>query len=425
MKSFRITPSALKGALTPPPSKSHTLRAILFGLMGKGKTVVRNFLASPDTEAMIAAVRALGAQVNVFPDYLEITGVAGQLHPAENVIDSGNSGQVLRFVGALAALSPTYTVITGDHSIRHNRPVQPLLDALHELGAFAISSRLDGYAPILIKGPLKPGKTTLSGADSQPVSGILIAASFLPGPSEITVTNPGEKPWIDLTLSWMDRLNLSVKNDNYERYTVAGHGAYKGFEVDIPSDFSSAAYPIAAALVTDSELTLHHIDMQDVQGDKKLIDVLIEMGAKIEIDAAKKTLTVKKGSRLRGMKVDINDFIDAITILAVIACFAEGTTEIVNAAIARKKESDRIHAIATELQKMGAHLKETPDGLIVHASPLKGAHLKSYHDHRLVLSLSVAALGAKGESHIEGIECIAKTYPTFAKDFQSIGANIQ
>ncbi len=425
MKSFRITPSALKGIITPPPSKSHTLRAILFGMMGKGKTIVRNFLDSPDTEAMIAAVSSLGAQVAVSSDSLDIEGVAGHVQPAENVIDAGNSGQVLRFIGALAALSPAYTVITGDLSIRHNRPIQPLLDGLQQLGAFAASTRLDGYAPMILKGPLKPGKTTLDGEDSQPVSALLIAASFLPGPSEITVVNPGEKPWIDLTLSWMQRLSLQVKNDNYEHYTVGGKGAYQGFEVDIPTDFSSAAYPIAAALVTDSELTLRHIDMQDVQGDKKLIDVLIQMGARIEIDPAKKTLTVKKGPPLKGIRVDINDFIDAITILAVIGCFAEGTTEITNAAIARKKESDRIRAIATELAKMGARIQETPDGLIVHRSSLKGTHLQSYHDHRLVLSLSVAALGAAGASQIDEIACIAKTYPRFAADFQAIGAAIE
>lgn len=425
MTQFHIAPSSVKGKVAIPPSKSHTLRAILFGLMGKGKTEVRNYLHSPDTFAMIDAIRVLGAKVITAEKEILIEGVSGQLKGADNVIDAGNSGQVLRFIGALAGLSPTYTVITGDHSIRHNRPVKPLLDALEQLGASADSMRLDGYAPIIIKGPMRPGVAKIDGEDSQPVSGMLIAAAFLPGKTEIIVTNPGEKPWIDLTLSWMKRLNLSVTNHDYTRYCIQGHGSYDGFDIAIPGDFSSAAFPIAAALVTNSELTLENIDMNDCQGDKKLIDVLIQMGAKIQIDDGKKTLAVQKGSTLKGMQLDINDYIDAITILAVIGCFAQGTTTITNAAVARKKESDRIHSICTELKKMGADIQETPDGLIVSHSPLQGAKLQSYRDHRIAMSLSIAAFGAKGSSIIDGVECIAKTFPTFAQDLIQLGASIE
>ncbi|MGE0669820.1 MAG: 3-phosphoshikimate 1-carboxyvinyltransferase [Parachlamydiales bacterium] len=425
MTQFKVSPSSLKGTIVIPPSKSHTLRAILFGLMGKGKTYVRNYLNSPDTFAMVDAVRMFGSSAEMNNEEIIINGTGGKLQSTENVIDSGNSGQVLRFIGALAGLSPTYTVITGDHSIRHNRPVKPLLSALSQLGAMADSMRQDGYAPILIKGPMKPGRVTLPGEDSQPVSGILIATSFLNGKSEIFVDNPGEKPWIDLTLSWMKRLGLRVDNDNYTHYTVHGNGSYDGFDISVPGDFSSAAFPIAAAIVTDSELTLGNIDMDDCQGDKKLIEVLIAMGANIEIDAEKKQLKIKKGSKLKGMELDINDYIDAITILAVIGCYTEGTTRIVNAAVARKKESDRIHSICTELKKMGASIEETPDGLIVSRSSLHGAQLKSYADHRIAMSLSIAALGAKGESVIDGVECVAKTFPTFARDLSNLGASIE
>jgi 3-phosphoshikimate 1-carboxyvinyltransferase len=425
MTKWRIHPGPVKGNIVIPPSKSHTLRAILFGLMGKGNTTVNHYLDSPDSAAMIAAVRTFGSHVEIDGSRLKITGVAGKLPPAQNVIDAGNSGQVLRFIGALAALSSSYTVITGDHSIRHQRPVQPLLQALETLGATAISSRLDGYAPIILKGPLVPGKTQLDGGDSQPVSGILIATAFLPGKSQIHVSNPGEKPWIDLTLHWMRKLGMSVEHQNYSHYTVHGNAAYEGFEVSIPGDWSSAAFGIAAALITQSELTLENIDGDDCQGDKKLIDALISMGACIETDKQANTLTIRKGTDLTGTRVDINDYIDALPVLAVIACYAQGTTEIVNAAICRHKESDRIHAIATELKKMGAQIEETSDGLIVQGSPLHGAALLSYNDHRIALALSVAALGASSESVIDGIECTAKTYPSFAKDFQQIGVLLE
>ncbi len=425
MTRFLIRPGAVHGTAAVPPSKSHTLRAILFAAMAKGNSVIRHFLHSPDATAMIDAMRLFGAGIQVSENELRVRGLSGKLASAENVIDSGNSGQVLRFVGALAGLSPAYTILTGDPSIRHNRPVKPLLEALTQLECLAASSRLDGYAPIIIKGPMKPGVAKLSGEDSQPVSGMLIATAFLQGKSTIEVSNPGEKPWIDLTLHWFKKLGIEVAHENYAKYTVAGHAQIEGFSLSIPGDFSSSAFPIAAALVTNSELTLTNIDMHDCQGDKKLIEVLIQMGAKIDIDDGKKTLTVRKNSKLKGQRIDINDFIDAAPILSVIGCFAEGTTEITNASIARKKESDRLHAMATELTKMGASIQEKPDGLVITHAPLHGAELSSWHDHRIAMSLSIAALGAKSESKIEGTQCIAKTYPSFAHDFRALGASIE
>ena len=403
MSQFRIRLSTLKGTIAIPASKSHTLRAILFAAMARGTSEIRHSLHSPDATAMINAMRAFGAKFDISEDVLRVTGFAGKLNTAENVIDAGNSGQVLRFVGALAGLCPAYTIITGDHSIRHNRPAKPLLEALSQLGALASSSRLDGYAPIIIKGPMHSGPTHLPGEDSQPVSGMLIATSFLEGKSTIEVTNPGEKPWIDLTLYWLKKFGIHIINKDYTRYTVPGNARIDGFNFIIPGDFSSAAFPIAAALVTDSELTLTNIDMHDCQGDKKLIEVLMQMGAKIDIDDAKKTLNVLKGSRLRGRTIDVNDFIDAMPILSVIGCYAEGRTEIINASIARKKESDRLHAMTTELKKMGAKIEEKPDGLIISQSPLHGAHLTSWHDHRIAMSLSIAALGARGDTLIDGM----------------------
>jgi 3-phosphoshikimate 1-carboxyvinyltransferase len=425
MTKFLIRPSIVQGTVIVPPSKSHTLRAILFASMANGLSEVRNFLHSPDATAMIEAMRLFGASIEISADVLKIRGLDGKLAAAENVIDSGNSGQVLRFVGALAALSTSYTILTGDHSIRHYRPVKPLLDALSQLGALAVSSRLDGCAPIIIKGPMQPGHTQLLGEDSQPVSGMLIATSFLPGKTTIDVTNPGERPWIDLTLFWLKKLGIEISHHNYSRYTVLGSARIDSFSFSIPGDFSSAAFPIAAALVTNSELVLANIDMHDCQGDKKFIEVVQQMGAKIDVDDEKKTLTVHKNSELKGRRIDVNDFIDAAPILSVIGCFAEGTTEIINASIARKKESDRLNAMATELKKMGAAIEEKPDGLIISHSPLHGAHVSSWRDHRIAMSLAIAGLGANGDTLIEGAECVGKTYPSFAHDFQAIQAAIE
>lgn len=425
MHSFKVSKSTVHGSITVPASKSHTLRAILFGALGEGQTVIKNFLPSTDGHSMIQACRLLGAKIDISGDQLVIEGLNGKIGKVDDVINAGNSGIVLRFIAAIAALSPYTTVITGDHSIRHQRPIQTLMDGLNTLGAKVFSTKEDGYAPIVVKGPVKAGKTKVNGQDSQPVSSLLIAAAFNQGTTEVEVENAGEKPWILLTLEWFDRLGVKYENEDFNRYKVHGKTHYKGFIYTVPSDLSSVSFPLAAALITDSELTINNIDMNDSQGDKELIYTLIKMGAKIEIDEKNQLIKVKKGSKLNGIAADINTYIDAIVIFAVIACYAEGETRILNAAVARQKECDRIACITKELKKMGADITELADGLIIRGSPLNGAKVFSHHDHRMAMALMVAGLGAQGETLVEDIDCTSKTYPNVAQAFKSIGAKVE
>jgi len=425
MTIYQVQKSEVTGSISVPASKSHTLRAILFASLAKGKSVIREYLLSTDAESMISACKLLGANITIFPNRIEIDGIAGNVTVVEDVIHSGNSGIVLRFISAIAALSPNYTVITGDYSIRHQRPILPLLDSLSQLGVFVASARGDGFAPVIIRGPMQSGHVTIDGLDSQPVSALMIAATFVEGETHIHVKNAGEKPWILLTLHWFDYLGIPYENHDFTHYKITGKHCYTGFDYTVPGDFSSAAFPIAAALVTNSELTINNMDMNDIQGDKQLIYTLQEMGGRIEINAEAKSLTVRRGSKLQGREIDINTFIDAITILAVVACYSEGETRITNAAVARNKECDRIHAIATELKKMGADITELPDSLIIKRSFLKGADVFSHHDHRMAMSLMVAALGAEGETKINNAECVAKTFPNVAEAFQALGAKIE
>lgn len=414
--------SQLSGSIAVLGSKSHTLRAILFSALGQGKSIIHRHLASADTQAMIQACRLFGATIDVFSTHLEIQGKI--THP-EDVIQVGNSGLVLRFCSAIGALLGSPVILTGDYSIRHQRPMKELLSGLSQLGVSAVSMRGDGYAPVIIQGPIKPGKVIISGEDSQPVSALLIAAAFAAGSIELEVRNPGEKPWVALTLDWFDRLGIPYENRNFEYFRLFGAAKYNGFEYTVPGDFSSAAFPIAAALVTGSELVIENVDMKDSQGDKEVISVLRKMGAVIDCNEEKQTLHVKKGASLSGISIDLNNFIDAITILAVVACFAEGETYLYNGAIAKQKECNRIHCIAMELRKMGANIMETEDGLHIKKSTLRGARVFSHHDHRMCMSLAVAALGAEGETRIDSADCVSKTYPCFFQDFKVLGASVE
>lgn len=425
MSQYQVQKASLRGEVTVPPSKSHTLRAILFGALAEGKTTIRNYLDSKDTRAMVEACRLLGASLDVHADRIDIMGVGGRIESAEDVINAGNSGIVLRFCAAVAGLAARPIVVTGDHSIRHQRPMKPLLEGLAQLGVSAVSTRGDGFAPIIIQGPLKPGKAEVLGEDSQPVSALLIASAFAQGPTEIVVPNPGEKPWVALTLDWFDRLGIAYESHEFRRYRMPGGAKVAGFDYTVPGDLSSAAFPIAAALVTGSEVILNNVDMGDSQGDKELVAVFQRMGASIEIDAQQRTLYVRPSQALHGVTVDINNFVDAITILAVVACYAEGETHIKNAAVARQKECNRIQSIATELRKMGADVVELDDGLRIRKSALTGTDVHSYHDHRMVMSLTVAALGATGTTTVDPVECVSKTFPTFLRDFNALQANIR
>ncbi|MCX6957313.1 MAG: 3-phosphoshikimate 1-carboxyvinyltransferase [Verrucomicrobiae bacterium] len=425
MMNYQVKASTLRGDIVIPPSKSHTLRAILFASLAGGESIIHHPLDSPDATAMMRACELLGAKIQLQKNQIIISGVAGKPRSPADVIDAGNSGIVLRFIAAVAALTSGDAVITGDDSIRTNRPIKPLLEGLTQLNVSAVSMKGDGYAPIMIKGPLQAGEAHLNGEDSQPVSALLIAAAFVSGTTTVHVSNPGEKPWIDLTLDWFDRLGIKYERNGYAKYQIFGGSRYAGFEYDVPGDFSSAAFSLVAAVITRSELTLHHLDWNDSQGDKAIFSILEKMGAQFVIYPEKKCICVKKSERLKGITIDINDCIDALPILSVLACFAEGETRLTGAAIARAKECDRLSAMTQELQKMGAIISEMHDGLIIQGAPLHAATVDSHHDHRVALSLAVAALATRGETTILNTNCITKSYPNFANNFQKIGANIE
>ena len=423
--ALTVGASTLSGTVTIPPSKSQSLRAVLFASLAKGQTRIQGLLDSPDMHAMIAACRQVGAEIVLDGVNATITGVAGRLAGADGAIDVGNSGLVLRFFSAVAALGKEPMTLTGDHSIQTNRPMGELLHGLRQLGAQATSLRSNGYAPVTIEGPICAGSATIDGRDSQPVSALLIAAALSSGTYELKVENPGELPWVALTLEWLQRFGVHATNDRFQRYTVVGAGHINGFEYAVPGDLSSCAFPIAGALVTGSRLTINNVDLSDSQGDKKLFDVFRAMGAKIEEDASARRLTVEADRPLCGTKVDINAMVDGIVALAVVACYAEGKTTIHNGAVAREKECDRIAALASELRKMGADIVEQPDGLVIMGAPLHGAVVKSYSDHRMAMGLALAGLGATGTTQVCDVDCMRKTYPQFVEAFRAVGAQIE
>lgn len=417
----RIKPSKIAGDILIPPSKSETMRAIIFGAMANGVSTISNILQSPDTYAMIEGVKAFGVKVTKEGSSLQIHGVGGKPLLPDKVIDVGNSGLALRFLMALSALVDGEVKITGDESIQVRRPVKPLLDVYCQNG-MSVSS-FDDKGFLTIGGKLKPGSMVIEGADSQPVSSLLFSTAFLKNPSKIFVLRPGEKPWVDLTLHWLQFVGASITRKGYKVFDVEGNLSYNGFNYTVGGDYSTAIFPIAAALVTGGTMNIHGLDKNSAQGDKKALDIFRSMGANIEFDK-EGVLVASLLDKLQGVDVNINHCIDVLPALAVVAAFAESKSIIRGAAIARYKESNRIQVMVQQLSKMGVNIEEQKDGLMIFPSKVTAANLSGEKDHRVVLALMVAAAGGCGTSVLDGSEVVIKSYPTAINDFMNCGMKL-
>ncbi len=416
---LKSTRAVLSGSILIPASKSHTIRAVAIAAAAKGISTLINPLMSDDAKSALLGAKEMGARVQLGTNWI-INGINGAPGKACRNINVGNSGTSLRILTALCALGKHPVTFDGDKSIRQ-RPMMPLLSALQNLGVTLVESA-DGKCPFTIKGPLNGGKTTVNGVSSQFLTALLIACPLAPNDTEIVVENLNEKPYVEITLDWLRRMGIRFEQRGLEWFRIFGRQQYQSFEREIPADFSTAAFPLLAAAITGSELLIRGLDFNDHQGDKAVFGYFERMGVDIRHTAEGVWV---KGNGLTGTDIDMNATPDALPAMAVAACFAKGTTRLLNVPQARLKECDRIAAMATELQKMGASVEELKDGLIIHQSSLKGASVHGYDDHRLVMALSIAGLAASGETIVDTAESASVTFPTFVEDMKMLGASFE
>jgi 3-phosphoshikimate 1-carboxyvinyltransferase len=394
-----------------PPSKSQTLRAILFATLGKGDSFIENPSSSPDTESMIAACTAFGATISREEGRLRVVGIGERRSMKKKSIDAGNSGIVLRFCTAVATLFSEEVQFTGDASLAKRRSCQALLEGLSQLGP-RISSH-DGHTPFAVEGPITGHFARVKGSDSQPISALLIALALLPGESMLEVQNAGEKPWVALTIDWLRRSGASVENYDFSRYRIHGVSSFPSFSYTVPGDLSALSYLVALALVRKCALRVTNVDLNEAQPDKKFLEFVRAMGGDFGYSPEKKILYIRGPQELRGAIFDLNDTIDMVTIMATLGTFAEGETILKGAAVAQDKESDRLESMTQELRKMGASITKTPDGLRIRQSKLHPAPLASHGDHRVAMALAVAACGSGFGIDIDDRECVKKSFPDF------------
>lgn len=423
---------SLSGSIAVPGSKSHTIRAVLLGMLADGTTIVHNPLPSKDGLAALRVARALGAEVVVdeAANTWTVTGLNGKPKVPEDVIDTMNSGTTTSFTtGICTLLTDGYAVITGDEQIRR-RPWRHETDALNELGATCIHTRPGcDCPPLVIKGPLKGGVCHLPGFNSQHISGTLVPSALLPaGKSvDIEVENPLEASYVQLTLDWMRRFGVQVEaSADFKRYHVEGGQTYHGCECLVASDWSSVAFPMVAAVCTPSELTITDVDFEDSQGDKAVVDILIQMGADIEKDIPGHKMTIHGGKPLHGIEIDMNPIPDSLPALSVAAAYAQGDTHFTSLAHVRVKETDRVAVMQEVLGACGADIEITPDSMTVHGGkPLTGTLVNSYDDHRVAMAMAVCGLIADGEMQITNPECASVSFPGFYETMNKAGAGFE
>ena len=421
--NFVCRKSRLHGEVLVPGSKSHTIRAVAVASLAAGESRIEAPLDSGDARSAVRAFTALGAKIECQPVVWIVQGTGGELHATDDVVDVGNSGTTINIaMGSAALVRKGMTVFTGDHQIRR-RPSGPLLASLNDLGARAESSRGNGCPPIVVHGRLKGGTTSIECRSSQYLTSLLLNTPLGDGDTTIRVPLLEEKPYVEMTLDWLARQQIKLERDGLREFRVPGGQGYRAFHRRIPADFSSATFFLCAGALGDNEVTVRGLDLTDPQGDKAVLDYLRQMGARVEvlIDGGIRVQPVN----LKGCRIDMNATPDALPMMAVVACFADGTTTLANVAHARIKETDRIATMRLELTKLGAKVTELPDGLAIEGRKLAGAEVNGHHDHRIAMALAVAGCSIPGQTVVRTAESATITFPTFMDCMRQIGADIQ
>jgi 3-phosphoshikimate 1-carboxyvinyltransferase len=415
-----VRPSEASGTIAASPSKSYSHRALAFGLLADGRSQLRDVLLSEDTMATLRAAQMMGARTEVKGSGVVMDG--GKLCCPEDVLDARNSGTTIRLMAGVASLIPCATVLTGDASVR-KRPMQPLIDALNELGAQCFSTRGNGLAPLVVRGPNRGRRCGIRGdVSSQFISSLLISSPLKEVDTELLLTAPlKSRPYVDITMGMMRTFGARVEMTK-GGFLVPGRQRYSPRTYRVPGDYSSAAFPLVAGALT-AGVAITGLDPEDRQGDKHIIDILEEFGAEVK----RGTTTVRASAgELRGATVDLADAPDLFPIVAVLGSQAKGTTQIVKAEHVRLKESDRIRSTTDFLRGMGADVRETKDGCVIKGPcQLRGGVVDSLDDHRILMAAAVAALVAQGTTSISHGDCFRISYPRFLEDMGSLGADME
>lgn len=426
-KSIRPAVKPLDSVVSVPGSKSITNRALAIAAMADGASTLTGALFSDDTELMVAALQSLGVGVTVdrAAETIAVKGCGGHLPATEADLFCGNSGTTIRFCTALCATGAGSYRLDGTDRMRE-RPIGALVDALRSIGATIGYEERDDYPPVIVRGGGLRGGSILFDApiSSQYVSALLMAAPCAREDLFIDLRRMVSMPYVTMTLDLMEAFGASVLpkiEGDSARIVVPAPQRYAGRTYAIEPDASNASYFLAAAAVAGGTVTVRGLGTSSIQGDVGFVDVLARMGC--HVDRRSDSLSVtgpKQGERLRGVEVDLNEMPDVAQTLAVVALFAEGPTTIRNVGNLRVKETDRLDALATELDKFGAEVEVSGDGIAIQPpGKVLPARVATYDDHRMAMSFAVAGLAIDGVEILDPT-CVNKTFRDFFDRFEKL-----
>lgn len=385
-----------------PGSKSITNRALLCAALAKGKSCLRGALSSDDTKYMARALQALGIKIKKNGTVLSVFG--GHLKKPKTKLFCGNAGTAVRFLTAVLASQPFESIIDGDKRMRE-RPIKDLVDALCRLGANIASLRKNGCFPLKVFGPLRGGKCRIkSRTSSQFLSGLLLASPLASKKVEILVDSElVSKPYADMTIAVMKSFGVKVSRNGYKKFVISAGQQYKPRIFEIEGDASSASYFLGLGELTGENIQIKNISEKSLQADMQFAKILND----------KKLLNSRR--------INCVDFPDAAMTLAAISPFIKGKRVLYGLSNLRVKECDRLHALTVELKKIGARVRELPDGLEIIGTPekLHGATINTYNDHRMAMCFGMIGAVIPGIK-INNQNCVKKTYLTFWKDLAKI-----
>ncbi len=418
MTTMSFGGGSVKGRVLPPPSKSHTHRAFFLASMASGRSVVGNALMSDDTRATLGACTAMGAAITIDGDTVTVDG--GELHAPADTVDADNSGTTMRIFAGLCSMFGEDVTITGDASLR-KRPMGPLLDALAQTGTVCTSD--NGLPPVTIRGPNGGGTVHIDGGvSSQYITSLLMTGPMLRNDSEIIVDgNMVSAPYLDVTAHMMGLFGADVRRDG-NRFHIRGGTGYTPYDYNVPSDFSSAAFPLVAGAI-GGEVTVEGMDLNDPQGDKRILDIVRMAGAEVRVDGG--TVTVSRKG-LSACDIDMGEVPDLFPIVAVLLSTAEGTSTLYGAPQLKFKESNRIETVVNMINAIGGDAVATDDGCIIRGRPsLIGGRIEHRGDHRIMMSAAVASLICDGPVTMDDAECCAVSYPDFPDHMKHLGMVVE
>jgi 3-phosphoshikimate 1-carboxyvinyltransferase len=425
MKVLDLGPIArAAGTVKLPGSKSISNRVLLLAALSDGETRVENLLESDDTRVMLEALARLGVKIERSRDAALVHGAGGVFPVKSAELQLGNAGTAFRPLAAVLAVCGGEYRLSGVQRM-HERPIRDLVEALRRLGADIAYLEKEGFPPLLIRPrAIRGGAARVRGdVSSQYLSALLMALPLAGAARRIEVE--GElisKPYVEITLSLMRRFGVAVERDGWKTFAVpAGRYASPG-RIRVEGDASSASYFLAAGAISGGPVRVEGAGRSSIQGDVRFAEVLEKMGASISM--GEDWIEAAGGGRLKAIDADLNHIPDAAMTAAVVALFAEGPSTLRNIASWRVKETDRIAAMAKELRKLGAVVEVGADFLrITPPSKLKPATIDTYDDHRMAMSLSLAALGGI-QVRINDPGCVAKTFPEYFEALGSISAPV-